>query len=433
MTLVILFIIFGFLQSAVLAISQKRQFLSLVSVINIIFFLGYVFRPLLIIYYFDGYTYKGLNVIEDPYTLTIILAIANYCYLFFVLGVISTRSGFKTDYLSLSNRSAIRLSITLMILGLTSFIYFLYSSGFFNGGILSLFEYIYGERGFYYFRSFSFLFIFGVFGYLSLRKINSFNKAILVLICILISLSFYARQHFIIFVLLALNLIGVYGFTKHKGFKLPLRKMIIAALIALLLVYSMIVMLDFRSQLSGGKNIDISNIQDKEISLIDYVVNSGQLTFLDLSIDAMKYQQNNIDLAGHSLKNILFLPVPSSLFPDKPESFNRALVKGNPGKNAPSPAFGFTSEIYFNFPYIYLFIGPILMYIAGSFFRKSFISIQKSFTFYMLYLFLYTSFFMFIRSGLFSSIGGFIEKIGPFLFIVLVYKLILIKKQDITL
>ena len=82
MTLVILFIIFGFLQSAVLAISQKRQFLSLVSVINIIFFLGYVFRPLLIIYYFDGYTYKGLNVIEDPYTLTIILAIANYCYLF---------------------------------------------------------------------------------------------------------------------------------------------------------------------------------------------------------------------------------------------------------------------------------------------------------------------------------------------------------------
>ena len=44
--------------------------------------------------------------------------------------------------------------------------------------------------------------------------------------------------------------------------------MIIAALIAPLLVYSMIVMLDFRSQLSGGKNIDISNIQDKEISLM---------------------------------------------------------------------------------------------------------------------------------------------------------------------
>ena len=253
-----------------------------------------------------------------------------------------------------------------------------------------------GKEDFIISEVFSFLFIFGVFGYLSLRKINSFNKAILVLICILISLSFYARQHFIIFVLLALNLIGVYGFTKHKGFKLPLRKMIIAALIAPFLVYSMIVMLDFRSQLSGGKNIDISNIQDKEISLIDYVVNSGQLTFLDLSIDAMKYQQNNIDLAGHSLKNILFLPVPNSLFPDKPESFNRALVKGNPGKNAPSPAFGFTSEIYFNFPYIYLFIGPILMYIAGSFFRKSFISIQKKFHFlYVVFIFIHIFFYVY--------------------------------------
>ena len=428
MTLVILLIIFGFLLSVTLAISQKRHFLSLVNMINVIFFLGYVFRPLLIIYYFDGYTYKGLNVTEDPYLLTITLAIANYFYLFYVLGVISTSSGFKTDYFSLSKRSAIRVSIVLMILGLTSFIFFLYSSGFFKGGISSLFEFIYGKRGFYYFRSLSFLFIFGVFGYLSLRKINPFNKAILVLICILISLSFYARQHFIIFILLALNLIGVYGLTKSNGFKFAIRRVITVALIVPLLVYFMILLLNLRTDLSGGKDINISNIQDYETSLIDYVVNSGQITFLDLSIDAMKYQQNNIDLAGHSLKNILFLPVPSSLFPDKPESFNRALVKGNPGKNAPSPAFGFTSEIYFNFPYIYLFIGPILMFSAGRFFRKSFISIQKSFTFYMLYLFLYTSFFIFIRSGLFSYIGAFIEKILPFLFIVLVYKLILIKK-----
>jgi len=427
---IFLLIFFGFLLSAILAINQKRHLLSIINVINVIFFLGYVIRPLLIIFYFNGYTYKGLNVLEYPFSMSIALALANYFYLFFFLGVLSTSSGFKKVYLTISSRTALRISITLMILGLISYSFYLFKSGFFSGGVLSLFQYIYGQRGFYYFRLISFLFIFGVFGFLSLKRVNLLIKVFLVLISIIISLSFYARQHFIIFILLAFHVYGVYT-SRSTNITISLRKMVFVFFIAFILGNSMQLLMNVRSSFSGGNNIDISNMQNNESTFIDYVVNSGQLTFLDYSVSAMSYQFDNKELVGHSIKNLLLLPVPSSLFPNKPENFNRVLAKSIPGYNAPSPAFGFGSEIFFNFPYIYILIGAILMFGLGRFLKKSFISMQESFFFYMLYLFSYTSFFMFIRSGLFSSIGVFIEKIIPFILIFIIYNLIFLKRKKV--
>jgi len=127
----------------------------------------------------------------------------------------------------------------------------------------------------------------------------------------------------------------------------------------------------------------------------------------------------------------LLMPVPSALYPNKPKNFNRALAEYIPDKTPPSPAFGFNTEIYFNFPYIYILVGPIVMFFTGVGFKKLFLSMQENYSSFMLYLFVYSSFFMFIRSGLFSSVGVFLEKIIPFLIIIFLYKLIFFKKKKL--
>ena len=423
----ILSIVVGFLLSLIVLINEKKSLLSIVSVVNIIFFMGYVLRPLLIIYYFDGYTYKGNDIINDPTNAFMTILIANYFYVFFVFGAVLTNSKFETDYIVLSEKSAIRVSVILMVLGSISYLYYLQSAGVLKSGITSLFAYLYDARGHYYFRAFSFLFIFGLFGYLYLKKTNMFFKISLIIFAIMISVSFYARQHLIIFIILGFHLYSVLNF---KGNRLlyTFRKSIASAVVLLLVIYSMIYMLEMRTSLSDGNEIGTIQIENSEVQLFDYVLNSGQLTFLDFGIAAMHNKSTVENIAGHSLMNLLFLPVPASLFPSKPENFNRVLAKDIPGPH-PSPAFGFNIEIYFNFPYIFLFIGPIAMYFTGKGFRRSFLSMDKSYFFFMVYVFVYSSFFMFIRSGLFSSVGVFIERILPFLLVVILHNLIFLRKR----
>lgn len=103
MLIVVIFL--GFLLSAAVATKEARSLLSIVSIVNVFFFLGYVIRPLIIIYYFDGFTYRNLNIIEEPEPLIKSLAMANYFYLFFALGVLLTNKKISTDRSSKSKQS----------------------------------------------------------------------------------------------------------------------------------------------------------------------------------------------------------------------------------------------------------------------------------------------------------------------------------------
>lgn len=428
MNLLILSIVIGFLLSLFVFINERKNLLSIVGVINIIFFMGYVLRPLLIIYFFDSYTYSGTDILNDPSSAFITILIANYFYIFFIFGAVTANNKFEIDYVVLNDKSAVRVSVILMILGSISYLYYLKSAGALSGGAISLFEYLYSARGFYYFRAFSFLFIFGLFGYLYLKKTNIFLKIGLVLFAILISVSFYARQHLIIFIILGFHLYSNYNYN-GKNILYTFRKSIASVLILLLVVYAMVLMLSMRSSISNGDEINIVQTENNQVQLLDYFLNSGQLTFLDFGIDVMHNKSYVENMTGHSLMNLLLIPVPTSLFPSKPENFNRALAKNIPGITQPSPAFGFNSEIYFNFPYIFLFVGPVVMFFVGRGLQRSFLSLGKNYFYFMLYIFLYSSFFMFIRSGTFASIGVFIERILPFLLIVILQKLIFWRKQ----
>ena len=140
------------------------------------------------------------------------------------------------------------------------------------------------------------------------------------------SVSFYARQHLIIFIILGFHLYSVLNF-KVNRLLYTFRKSIASVVVLLLVIYSMIYMLEIRTSLSDGNEIGTIQIENSEVQLFDYVLNSGQLTFLDFGIAAMHNKSTVENIAGHSLMNLLFLQVPASLFPSKPENFNRVLAK----------------------------------------------------------------------------------------------------------
>ena len=425
--LAVLTVSIGLIIFLLVAVENGRNFLSIAGIVNITFFLGFIVRPLLIIFYFDGVTYNGLNVADDMQSFVGILLLAYFLYLFFYFGLLGGRN--KISHLnsfSLDRNQILAISKLLMITGILGYLSYLYVAGFFDSGITGLFEYIYGDRGFYYFRSVSFLFIFGFFGILKYGNLGWVAKLLYLVIALAITLSFYARQHFVIFAVLGLHLY-LMGFDPKRAAKFDLKGIMVLIFVFISLSSSMSFSLNARSVFAAGDEINLVEIGGEQQAPLEYLLNSGQITYFDFGVEIYQDKGFELNHIGRSFLNLMMTPIPSSLYKDKPKNFNRALAEDSTRKYPSSPAFGYSVEIFYNLSILSFLVGPLLMFSIGYWMRKAFNSLNIDGFNYMFYIFIFSSFFLCLRSGLAPSMASFFEKAVPFLVIVFFYKLVLFR------
>ena len=241
-------------------------------------------------------------------------------------------------------------------------------------------------------------------------RINKFALIFIIGLSTFISLSFYARQHAVIFGVLVFYLVVYYKGHLYRD-RLNFRALFLSGLVLFSLVVVMSALLNLRNEVAIGKNQNLFSTLLNIQSPFNYIVHSGQITYFDFGVEALYFREHQPELFGYSINQLVLTPVPSVLLENKPVNFNRYLASHVPLKYPASPAFGFHSELYFNFYPYHLIVGPLITFLLATYLTTSTNNLGACYLNFMIFVISCSTLFLFVRSGIFAQLGSLLPRL----------------------
>lgn len=424
MAFLTLLVLFNLLLIGIATRIVREHVLSMFWIITLTYILGFVVRPLVILYVDGGHFYDnwGLSLLEryNAMEQAILLGIIGYSA--FVLGHIAKLG--KSFSLSLKKYSIQQsdaglkwIAFLLTVAGGLGYLLYLRSLGVspLNLNMSTIVQLASGRSGNYYLQRLSEFVIFGNLLYLvTLKRLNILFFLFLFLCCF-VTLSFYSRQYLFSYLLMVFV---CYYHVREKKF--PLMMLVPLSVLASVLLAIMVKIRAFLFEVETVSEATGRAIGYYEgySSYFEYFSSSSILSFFDyLALLVHSLDRGLIDFEwGYSYWVLVTSMVPRIIWSDKPIVLNRYFSSQLSEVSPPAPAISVFGELYMNAHWIGVFIGMFLFGVVCRIFSESRHYSKVNIVTYALFV---GSFFMILRSSFAACIEQFLGRFLPFVFFIL--------------